>query len=202
MSRERTILIVGGALLALTYYGLERHVRPSEPRFTSETHLGSVGAVTRQPTPDVPAADVDDTRARAILAAQHARHSFLGKVSEFGGATRDVSLWLPMLTADWRRLSIADKAAIVRYMNEQPARARRNPQQYIDISRAAPLYPTIVERVSKVAEGNWFIMGGQLVDQGTDMDEGDILACGDATEETGCDDAQRAVTLLTKWGRQ
>ncbi len=164
--------------------------------------LGSVGrpSVAKQAPPvRTEGATEDEARALAILAEQHARHSFLGKVLEFGGATSDVSLWLPMPTADWRRLSVRDRAAIVRHMNEQPASARRNPEHYIDVSRSAPLYPTIVERVSKISDGDWFVMGGQLVDNSTDMDEGDILACGDSYGGSGCDASHRASALLAKW---
>ena len=84
-------------------------------------------------------------------------------------------------------------------MNEQPARARRNPEHYIDVPPSAPLDPTIVERVSKISDGDWFVMGGQLVDNGTDMDEGDILACGDSYGGSGCDASHRASALLAKW---
>jgi hypothetical protein len=202
MGRERRILLVGGVVVALLYYGFDRHDRRSALRLTSETHLGSVGAssVAKQPPPVLTeGATADDARVRAILAEQHARHSFSGKVSEFGGATTAASLRLAIPTSDWRRLSIADRASIVRYMDQQPARARRSPEQYIDISRSAPLYPTIVERVSKISDGDWFVMGGQVVEHGTDMDEGDILACGDRYDESGCDASHRASALLAKW---
>jgi hypothetical protein len=141
--------------------------------------------------------DAEDSRARAILAGQHRRHAFLGKVSEFGGATRDVSLMLAMPTAEWRALSTADKAALVRYMNTQPPLARWHPERFTDTPRSAPLYETIIGRVSKIRDGNWFIMGGTLVEHGTDMDEGDVLACGNSYD--GCQEAKTARALLAKW---
>ena len=141
--------------------------------------------------------DAEDARARVILAAQHRRHPFLGRVSEFGGATTDVSLMLAMPTAEWISLSHADKAALVRYMNTQPAVARWHPERFTDTPRSAPLYETIIGRVSKIRDGNWFIMGGTLVEHGTDMDEGDVLACGNTYGE--CQEAKTARVLLAKW---
>jgi hypothetical protein len=149
------------------------------------------------PGPRETPTDAEDARARSILSAQHRRHAFLGKVSEFGGATTDVSLMLAIRTAEWRALSTADRAALVRYMNTQPALARWHPERFTDTPRSAPLYETIIGRVSKIRDGNWFIMGGTLVEHGTDMDEGDVLACGNSYD--GCQEAKTARALLAKW---
>ena len=52
-------------------------------------------------------------------------------------------------------------------------------------------------RVSNLRDGNWLIMVGTLVEHGTDMDEGDVLACGNSYD--GCQEAKTARALLAKW---
>jgi hypothetical protein len=143
--------------------------------------------------------DAEEDRARRILARLHSHHSFLGAVSAFGAATENVSLWLPIPTAEWQRLSTADKSALVRFMNEQPARARSDPGAYTDVPTSAPMYETIVRRISTIRDGEWFIIGGTIVEQGADMDEGNELACGD--NYSGCAENLRADALLGKWKR-
>ena len=105
--------------------------------------LAVASAAPKGPSAREAPTDAEDARARGILSAQHRRHEFLGKVSEFGGATADVSLMLAMPTAEWRAFSTADKAALVRYMSTQPPLARWHPERFTDTPRAAPLYETI-----------------------------------------------------------
>jgi hypothetical protein len=156
----------------------------------AQSHQAS-STVRLEPT----AAEV--SRGRQIVAQLHARHPFI-QLMEFGGLTDNVSLMLPIPTSAWRRLSTSDKAALVRYVGDAVSRARAHPGEYMTTPPSAPAYDAIRSKVAKIRDGHWQIMGGTLVG-GDDMDEGDVLACGDELPE--CDDARSASTLLAAWSR-
>jgi hypothetical protein len=77
----------------------------------------------------------------------------------FGFATPVLAWFLP--ETEWKRMSSEERATIVAYMPTLVARARNNPDPYLDMPSTAPLYQTAVAKVRSFTDDQWEIGVGQ-----------------------------------------
>jgi hypothetical protein len=82
----------------------------------------------------------------------------------FGFATPSLAWFLP--EAEWNRLTPKDRAKVVEYMPVLVARARANPDPYLNMPSSAPLYETAIAKVRAFSDDQWEIGVGQPAGSG------------------------------------
>ncbi|MFL5495381.1 MAG: hypothetical protein ACJ8DC_13440 [Gemmatimonadales bacterium] len=82
----------------------------------------------------------------------------------FGFATPVLAWFVP--EQEWKRLTVKERGAVVEYMPVLIAKARRNPDPYLDMPSFAPLYQTAIEKVRDFSNDQWEIGVGRPTGSG------------------------------------
>ena len=81
----------------------------------------------------------------------------------FGSATTQPALFVTVPTAEWNKLTKADRIALVDTVEGMVQDCRREPERFLEMSPEAPFYPTARERVSRMCSGCWMLATGPSV---------------------------------------